>query len=101
MAAQGSRPQASRSPRAAELRLLDAAAEWKERGACHGRNDDAMFPDSNREQKVAAQFCQLRCEVQTECLSYALEADERWGVWGGTTERERERLRRRAQGRAE
>lgn len=77
-------------------RALSKDAEWKELGACYGLNDDAMFPESNRGQREAAQLCSLRCGVQTQCLEYALLADERWGVWGGTTERERERLRRGA-----
>ncbi|MDU4245002.1 MAG: WhiB family transcriptional regulator, partial [Varibaculum cambriense] len=37
--------------------------------------------------------CEL-CEVRDECLSYALENDERFGIWGGLSERERRRLRR-------
>ena len=52
-----------------------------------------MFPETNREQREAAQLCLLACPVREPCLSYALRADERWGVWGGTTERERDKLR--------
>jgi len=36
------------------------------------------------------------CEVRTECLEYALEHDERFGIWGGLSERERRRLKRGA-----
>jgi WhiB family redox-sensing transcriptional regulator len=36
------------------------------------------------------------CEVQTECLEYALANDERFGIWGGLSERERRRLKRAA-----
>ena len=36
------------------------------------------------------------CEVKAECLEYALANDERFGIWGGLSERERRRLRRRA-----
>lgn len=35
------------------------------------------------------------CPVRSDCLEYALIADERWGVWGGLTAPERERIRRR------
>jgi WhiB family redox-sensing transcriptional regulator len=34
--------------------------------------------------------------VQGECLDYALDNDERFGIWGGLSERERRRLKRRA-----
>jgi hypothetical protein len=36
------------------------------------------------------------CEVKAQCLEYALANDERFGIWGGLSERERRRLRRRA-----
>jgi WhiB family redox-sensing transcriptional regulator len=36
------------------------------------------------------------CEVRAECLEYALAHDERFGIWGGLSERERRRLRRAA-----
>jgi WhiB family redox-sensing transcriptional regulator len=77
----------------ADARGREAMADWRSGGACFGRNDDAMFPETNREQREAAQLCLLACPVREECLSYALRADERWGVWGGTTEAERAKLR--------
>lgn len=36
------------------------------------------------------------CEVREECLEYALANDERFGIWGGLSERERRKLKRRA-----
>jgi WhiB family redox-sensing transcriptional regulator len=36
------------------------------------------------------------CDVRAECLEYALEHDERFGIWGGMSERERRRLKREA-----
>jgi WhiB family redox-sensing transcriptional regulator len=38
----------------------------------------------------------MACDVRAECLEYALLHDERFGIWGGLSERERRRLRRRA-----
>lgn len=84
-----------RAPEVFDIRALGKDAEWHEEGWCFGKNSDVMFPESNQGQKQAAKVCQLSCPVQTSCLDYALSADERWGVWGGTTERERERLRKR------
>lgn len=34
------------------------------------------------------------CPVRVECLDYALTANEREGVWGGLTPRERAKVRR-------
>jgi WhiB family redox-sensing transcriptional regulator len=36
------------------------------------------------------------CEVKQDCLEYALMQDERFGIWGGLSERERRRLKRKA-----
>jgi WhiB family redox-sensing transcriptional regulator len=47
-----------------------------------------------REQHRAKQVCQS-CPVRTECLAEALDNQIEWGVWGGTTERERRALLRR------
>lgn len=80
---------------AVRVRIENKAAEWKEGKPC-GDYPDEFFADTMRQQKEAAQVCQLLCPVQTQCLDYALRADERYGVWGGTTERERERLRKKA-----
>jgi WhiB family redox-sensing transcriptional regulator len=33
------------------------------------------------------------CDVRAECLEYAMANDERFGIWGGLSERERRRLR--------
>jgi WhiB family redox-sensing transcriptional regulator len=33
--------------------------------------------------------------VRAECLDFALENDERFGIWGGLSERERRKFRRR------
>lgn len=84
-----------RNPEALDIRTLGRGADWHEDGWCFGQNDDVMFPESNAGQKQAAKVCELKCDVQTQCLDYALRADERFGVWGGTTERERERIRKR------
>ena len=45
--------------------------------------------------REAKRIC-TRCEVRAECLEYALGSDERFGIWGGLSERERRKLKRRA-----
>ena len=69
-------------------------ADWKEGKPCSDYPEE-FYAEGRRAQKEAAQVCQLMCPAQERCLLYALEADERFGVWGGTTELERERLRKK------
>lgn len=56
-----------------------------------------MYPHANDELgiELAKAVCK-RCPVQPECLAYALERGEQWGVWGGTSEEERRSIKRRA-----
>ncbi len=68
---------------------------WYKRAACLGADADAFFPEKGGTTRAAKRIC-APCTVQTECLAYALANDERFGVWGGLTERERRRLKRRA-----
>ena len=45
--------------------------------------------------QAAKQLCS-ECMVRSECLAFAMEGDEKFGIWGGLTERERKRLKREA-----
>ena len=54
---------------------------------------EAFFPEKGGSTREAKKVCRS-CEVRTECLEYALEHDERFGIWGGLSERERRRLKR-------
>lgn len=62
-------------------------------GACRGSDPDVFFPDRGESLEPAKQLCG-QCAVRDECLEYALDNGERFGVWGGTSERERRRIRR-------
>jgi WhiB family transcriptional regulator, redox-sensing transcriptional regulator len=68
---------------------------WYERAACRGRDADCFFPEKGGSTRAAKRICQT-CVVQVECLEYALANDERFGIWGGMSERERRRLKQRA-----
>jgi len=58
------------------------------------RKSDAMFfPDRCGSSKAARAMC-AGCAVRSECLEYALDHREAFGIWGGKSERERRRLRR-------
>ncbi len=86
----------------AELSLLDLAGQdsddaelsWQERALCAQTDPEAFFPEKGGSTREAKKVC-VSCEVRAECLEYALENDERFGIWGGLSERERRRLKRR------
>ncbi|HLQ80127.1 MAG TPA: WhiB family transcriptional regulator [Brachybacterium sp.] len=86
----------------AELSLLDIAGQdsdeaeltWQERALCAQTDPEAFFPEKGGSTREAKKVC-VSCEVRAECLEYALENDERFGIWGGLSERERRKLKRR------
>lgn len=67
--------------------------EWQERALCAQTDPEAFFPEKGGSTREAKKICQ-RCSVRSECLEYALAHDERFGIWGGLSERERRRLKR-------
>ena len=75
----------------------DETAEpaWQDRALCAQTDPEAFFPEKGGSTREAKLVCRS-CEVRTECLEYALEHDERFGIWGGLSERERRRLKRAA-----
>jgi WhiB family transcriptional regulator, redox-sensing transcriptional regulator len=77
--------------------LLGTADEqdWQERALCAQTDPEAFFPEKGGSTREAKRICS-GCEVRAECLEYALAHDERFGIWGGLSERERRRLKRRA-----
>ena len=77
-----------------ELLAGDADGEsWQERALCAETDPEAFFPEKGGSTREAKRIC-AQCEVRVECLEYALESDERFGIWGGLSERERRRLQR-------
>jgi WhiB family redox-sensing transcriptional regulator len=69
--------------------------DWQERALCAQTDPEAFFPEKGGSTREAKRICS-GCEVRAECLEYALAHDERFGIWGGLSERERRRLRRAA-----
>ena len=87
-----------------ELSLIDAMIEdamveeetvlsWQERSLCAQTDPEAFFPEKGGSTREAKKVC-VGCEVRAECLEYALANDERFGIWGGLSERERRRLKK-------
>ncbi len=69
--------------------------DWQERALCAQTDPEAFFPEKGGSTREAKRIC-LGCEVRSECLEYALAHDERFGIWGGLSERERRKLKKRA-----
>ena len=75
--------------------LVDGPLAWQQHALCAQTDPEAFFPEKGGSTREAKAVCQS-CEVREECLEYALANDERFGIWGGLSERERRRLRRMA-----
>ncbi len=73
----------------------DDQLAWQSDALCAQTDPEAFFPEKGGSTREAKKVC-LACDVRGECLEYALANDERFGIWGGLSERERRRLRRRA-----
>ena len=76
-------------------------AAWQDQALCAQTDPEAFFPEKGGSTREAKKVCR-GCEVRMECLEYALEHDERFGIWGGMSERQRreERSRRAREARA-
>ena len=67
--------------------------EWQDQALCAQTDPEAFFPEKGGSTREAKRICQA-CAVRDECLEYALEHDERFGIWGGLSDRERRRLKK-------
>jgi WhiB family redox-sensing transcriptional regulator len=74
--------------------MNEARMTWQEEGTCRGVDPEVFFPISDDEAWRAKEICTV-CPVKADCLVYSLENRERYGVWGGITERERQEMFRR------
>jgi WhiB family redox-sensing transcriptional regulator len=77
--------------------MLDEETQlgWQDRALCAQTDPEAFFPEKGGSTREAKKVCG-GCEVRAECLEFALQNDERFGIWGGLSERERRKLKRRA-----
>lgn len=73
--------------------------QWMNDAACAGYETDLWFPDSYKSQrtrvKEALKICHT-CPVRSQCLEFALDNEEEFGIWGGLTEGQRYELLRRS-----
>jgi len=67
---------------------------WKTYGACRDLDTNLFFPLSKPEYEQPKRVC-LSCPVRTQCRDFAVAIPNLAGVWGATSEKEREAIRRR------
>lgn len=99
MSALAGKPQASHTG----VTLSETDLTWQQRARCTGVDPELFFPtkgrsgrEAGRSSIPATRICG-RCDVQLQCLQYALShPDGKHGIWGGATEDERDELRRTA-----
>ncbi|MEI7632585.1 MAG: WhiB family transcriptional regulator [bacterium] len=75
-----------------EVEVKQPVKNWQQYAECSGL-DTSLFFDSNKKGEQDAKLVCGQCAVRQACLEYAIENLE-YGVWGGTTERERGRMKR-------
>lgn len=73
-----------------------ATARWRDSAACLGAETDVFFPAGSSPEALdqveeAKRDCR-RCPVRSQCLAWALEAKQDFGVWGGLDEGERREI---------
>ncbi|MBA2336901.1 MAG: WhiB family transcriptional regulator [Acidimicrobiia bacterium] len=66
---------------------------WQDLANCRGADPDLFFPERGASTRTAKSICR-QCSVRTECLEFAITSSEKFGIWGGLSERERRRIRR-------
>ena len=77
---------------------VDPSERWTARGACRSASPELFFPNGTTglavEDIQAAKAICASCPVRPQCLRFAVETGQDFGIWGGTTEDERRELRR-------
>lgn len=91
-----------------DWRDADTGGDWAERGECRKHDPELFFapnvvgrtsvdgtpPLEHPDRTKARRICET-CPVRAECLRYAIETHQEYGIWGGLDEKERKRLKRR------
>jgi len=81
---------------ATTMRAMTSETEergWQDYANCLGVDPDLFFPERGASTREAKEVCR-GCVVREQCLEYALANGEKFGIWGGLSERERRRIRR-------
>jgi WhiB family transcriptional regulator, redox-sensing transcriptional regulator len=73
----------------------DDPLAWQGDALCAETDPEAFFPEKGGSTREAKKIC-AQCDVKAQCLEFALSIDARFGIWGGLSERERRKLKKRA-----
>jgi WhiB family transcriptional regulator, redox-sensing transcriptional regulator len=79
------------------IRRRDALDQFADLAACSGARPGMFYPGTDKpgfsqKEQDAKRVCRTQCEVRRECLTYAIEFSEHFGIWGGYGERARRRI---------
>lgn len=77
----------------------DDGLSWQHKALCSQTDPEAFFPEKGGSTRDAKRVC-AQCEVREQCLQWAIDHDERFGIWGGMSERERRKYKKELKGRA-
>lgn len=66
---------------------------WVARAVCSSVDPELFFPNRGESPVEAKAVCRS-CPVRRECLEFALETNQTYGIWGGTSDQERRRIKR-------
>ena len=76
-----------------ELLIGQVRQGWQLKANCMGVDPELFFPERGTSTREAKEVCR-GCVVREDCLDHAIAAGEKFGIWGGMSERERRRVRR-------
>ena len=68
---------------------------WTEQALCAEVDPEIFFPEKGGSTRDPKRICRP-CDVRAECLEFALDSGEKFGVWGGFSERERRAMKPQA-----
>ena len=75
--------------------MIPVPEAWMTAALCAQTDPEAFFPEKGGANRDAKRTCRS-CDVIDQCLTFALANNERHGIWGGLSERERRALQRRS-----
>jgi WhiB family redox-sensing transcriptional regulator len=75
------------------VEFIPPRPDWFNQGECLGVDPELFFPERGASSREAKACC-TACPVRQQCLDYALDNSEKFGIWGGLSERQRRQIRR-------